>query len=46
MTSKGAKLLNFKKPYFSGIFAVLKERGNNVEDYKTWIKLTLYNGIV
>jgi len=46
MTSKGAKLLNLNKPYINGIFAVLKEKGNNVEDYKTWIRLTLYNGIV
>ncbi len=45
MTTNGAKLLALKKSILNGIFAVFKEKGDTVYDYKNWIRLTLYHGM-
>jgi hypothetical protein len=45
MTSQSVKLLNYKKPILNGIFALFKEKGEPIQDYQTWIKLTLKHGL-
>jgi hypothetical protein len=45
MTSQSVKLLNYKKLILNGIFAVFKEKGEAIQDYQTWIRLTLKHGL-